>query len=111
MINLLEETIEVLREVGHTPNEVLWVGNTEVKTTWDNFAKLANENYHDGYGDIEVPLDLLIVGDGWWLERYEYDGMEGWSYKSQPIEPEKKVTLKRIFNDFYNDSLTENYHY
>ena len=38
-------------------------------------------------------MDLLIVGDDWWLERHEYDGAEWWEFKTLPCEPfeEKKV--------------------
>lgn len=94
MINLLQETIDKLKRWGKTPQDVLWVGgksnvdsydnNTYCRTTWDEFAKKANQLYDDGFGGEEVNQDLIIVGKDWWLERHEYDGSEWWEYKTLP---------------------------
>lgn len=40
-------------------------------------------------GTEEVATDLLVVGDGWWLERHEYDGSEWWEHKALPAKPER----------------------
>lgn len=85
MNNLLEETIESLTKNGKTPTDVLWVGSSDGKLAinWDEFAAIANFEYNL-YGGQEIPTDLVIVGERWWLERDEYAGAEYWVYKFQP---------------------------
>ena len=84
MVNLLEETLEVLECNGKTSGDVVWVGNKYKKTTWENFKNISNFNYDNGYGGNEIGGTLLIVGDTWWLERGEYDGSEWWEFKEHP---------------------------
>lgn len=110
-MNLLTETLKVLEENGKSPKDVLWVGfpdsldsyesakflpddakygtkiNPEIGT-WDDFKKLADRQYDDGYGGAEVNEKLLIVGSDWWLERHEYDGSEWWEFKTLPKKPD-----------------------
>ena len=95
-MNLLNETIEKLKEHNLSPKDVLWVGSRSVKTSWDNFVQVANVQYDNGFGVPEVAADLLIVGKDWWLEREEYDGAEWWSFKTLPREPEKKEHIVRV---------------
>lgn len=85
-INLLQETIEYLQKHGHTPGDVLWVGSYCGHTvdTWDSFAAKADFDYYAGYGGQEVANDIVVVGKDWWMERFEYDGSECWSYKKRP---------------------------
>ena len=86
MENLLEETKEKLAVCHKTPKDVLWVGSSDGSEaiTWEEFEKLADFEYDDGYGLNKIRLDLVVVGKGWWLERDEYDGSEWWVYKEQP---------------------------
>ena len=86
MENLLEETKEKLAVCHKTPKDVLWVGTSDGSEaiTWEEFAKIADFDYDDGYGLNEIRLDLVVVGKDWWLERYEYDGSEWWVYKEHP---------------------------
>jgi len=105
MLNLLNETIEKLKNCNKSPNDVLWVGDNEIKTTWDNFQKISNVEYDNGYGGAEVADKLLIVGKDFWLERHEYDGSEWWEFKELPIEPKQTMELKTVLCGW--DSLTE----
>lgn len=93
MTNLLKETLEILKAYDKTPSDVLWVGTLPPEWkkdkkraigSWDDFATLADFNYDSGYGSNEVQSDLFVVGDGWWLERGEYDGSEWWEFKTLP---------------------------
>ena len=95
-MNLLNETIEKLKEHNLSPKDVLWVGSRSVKTSWDNFAQIANVEYDEGFGAAKVATDLLIVGKDWWLEREEYDGAEWWSFRTPPREPEKKEHIGAV---------------
>lgn len=87
-MNLLQETIEILKENNKTSDNVLWVGSSNGKFVieWCQFKYFAaSVNYHNGYGGAEIATDLVVVGDGWWLERDEYDGSEWWDFKRIPI--------------------------
>ena len=90
-MNLLKETIDKLAEYNLKPSDVKWVGNSNGKTTWEQFKKLADKEYDDGFGGEEVNTELLVVGDDWWLERHEYDGSEWWELKRLPETPENKT--------------------
>lgn len=111
MINLLQETIDYIKAHKHSPEDVLWVGSNSVYTTWEEFSIVANIEYDNGYGGNEVPSDLMVVGQDWWLERGEYDGSEWWEYKTYPKKPTKKIRLKAVVRDqasletYYSDEI------
>ena len=98
-VNLLKETIECINDNGKQTSDVLWVGRNYYdwekeeqiiyKNTWDNFCLNANFFYDNGYGGNEIPMDLIVVGKDFWLERHEYDGSEWWEFKTIPVEPEE----------------------
>ena len=98
MENLLEETKNKLTVCRKAPKDVLWVGTDDgsESITWEEFAKIADFEYDDGYGAVEIRLDLVLVGKDWWLKRYEYDGDECWEYKEQPKLQENHKKLIRI---------------
>lgn len=98
--NLLRETIDELNSNGKTGNDVLWVGRDyndwdnyanwtrmTYKSTWEDFCSKADFEYDAGYGSPEIAMDLIIVGEDFWLERCEYDGCEWWEFKTFPEEP------------------------
>lgn len=96
MINLLDETREVLENNNKTINDINWAGNNKFYFDVYEFLKIANVEYDDSYGAPEVAQDLLVVGDNWWLERHEYDGLEWWEYKEIPLKPNAKIELKAL---------------
>ena len=96
MINLLDETKDILADNYKTINDIKWIGNNKFYFDANEFLKIANVEYDDGYGAPEVAQDLLVVGDNWWLERHEYDGLEWWEYKEIPLKPNKKIKLRAL---------------
>lgn len=98
-INLLQETEQALKQRGLSPEDVLWIGRPEHnwKCDWAGFVKQANFIYDNGYGSAEIPMDLVVVGKDWWLERYEYDGAEWWEFKRAPKEPEGELCDERLY--------------
>ena len=86
LINLKDETLEILNKYGKTWDDVEWVGSVNWNLTVDKnqFLILADREYNNGYGGNEVSPDLVVVGKDFWLERHEYDGSEWWEYKSMP---------------------------
>lgn len=101
MINLLDETLEIIKKNGKSTDEIKFVRCKwkewtsigvvcyEYYMTWEDFASQANIEYDDEYGGTEVKGNLQIVGTNWWLERHEYDGSEWWEFKSLPNKPNK----------------------
>lgn len=99
-VNLLEETLNDLKESDKTSEDVHWVGSRDGKyaISWQEFEKIADDEYYDGYGGQEVATDLVVVGDDWWLERHEYDGAEWWEYKTMPIRLEDAVPFSKVID-------------
>ena len=85
-MNLLKETKEALRNKGYSwPDDILSIQGSDRAISVDLFKKLANVSYDNGYGGQEVASDLVILmKDGTWFERAEYDGSEWWRYQSAP---------------------------
>lgn len=92
MENLYEETLDILNENGKTENDVIWFGHVFLDyDDWeyprDKFKELLNYEYDEDFGLSEVDEYLYVVGDNWWLERHQYDGLEWWEYKTLPTRP------------------------
>ena len=87
-MNLLEETKRVMSEQGYTFDDIAWVGCDVFRIPVDVFAERADTEYDSGFGAPEVAQDLVIVlCDGSWMERDEYDGSERWKLKRTPSMP------------------------
>lgn len=83
--SLLEETLKVLKDRELRPEDVEYVLASKVWMTWEEFANAAKTIYYDsGYGLQEIKPSLKVVGNGWWLERAEYDGAEWWKFCTIP---------------------------
>lgn len=99
MINLLAETIHDIIAAHQTTDTVRYVRSRdgEYVASWEEFAKIADINYDNGYGSAQIPSDLIVEFiDGTYLYRDEYDGAEGWEY-NQPlpsIQPDPKPITK-----------------
>ena len=107
-MNLLNETFEFLKL--HEKNfkkDVLWIGGEDFYISKELFLKLADVEYDSGYGGQEVATDLVIVGNGWWLERFEYAGFENWEFRTFIDKPGRE--RKAIFA--LCSRQIEGYHY
>lgn len=90
-MNLLDETKNVLVDNGKSLEDIAWVGCDDFRIPIDAFLKAADTEYLNGFGAQEVAMDLIVVlRDGSWLERKEYDGSEWWEFKSEHVMPEKE---------------------
>lgn len=98
--NLLQETARQLTEHGKSGAGVLWVGSRDGKRviSWDDFVRIADFTYDNGFGGQEVASDLVVVGNGWWLERHEYDGAEGWEFKTTPQREDAAARFTTVRN-------------
>lgn len=106
--NLKKETLYIMKQHGKKKSDVKWVGCKDFRISTDDFWKMADNNYDSSYGSQKVACDLLVVGDGWWLERAEYDGSEWWEYKQYPAMPEEVREVPRVLNNYaYWPTLSE----
>ena len=101
--NLLQETLDKLKHYNKTPEDVRWVGNDRVYTTWENFKKIAGVEYYNGFGSAHVATDLKIVGEDWWLTRGKYDGKEWWVFETLQTRPPIKAELKSVVGELWPD--------
>lgn len=103
-MNLKEETLRTLKDNGYSEEDIDWVG-LETKEMWEphDFLRVADRiGYDSDFDWVEVEPDLKVVmRDGSWFERAEYDGSEWWEHKHVPIKPslKKHATKERILVD------------
>ena len=85
MVNLLNETTEYLARFGHTLEDIKAVQGSNLRISVEKFKALADKKYDEGYGSQHVASDLvLVMNDGSWYSRWEYDGSEGWCLHRAP---------------------------
>lgn len=97
MTNLWEETISILDLYKLNWADIIFVCGNEFQISKENFEEVAKEtNYDNGYGAPEIATDLKLIGADFWLERWEYDGSEGWEYKKMPTANMPLKTVKRL---------------
>lgn len=86
-MNLLKETIDKIERSGFSVEDVEWVGSKDglYSIAWNYFVSIADVEYDNRYGVVGIAEDLVVVGNGWWLERGEYDGAEWWSFNTAPF--------------------------
>jgi len=82
MTNFYEETIEILKRIEKTLEDVAYVSLDGKNYKPEKFFEVIKEiEYDSGYGLQEINASLEIVfNDSSYLERREYDGSEWWSY-------------------------------
>lgn len=105
-MNLLEETIHAITSEGYTVDDVAYVCRPKWYITFKEFSDVAKNIFYDnGYGSQEISSQLCIVfHDKSWLERSEYDGSEGWEYKSFPKLPDlhmNNLVAEQLFHKIF----------
>jgi len=108
-MNLLQETIKAVKGSGHKESDIVFIGSEESghQCTWDEFKKLADIEYDNGYGSAEIASDLIVVfSDGATMWRGEYDGSEWWNYSSPFVMPANRLPIKNL-RAKYGGSLAE----
>lgn len=103
-MNLYEETMAELNAAGYEPSDIKAVFGETYQIPIDNFLKLAKAtDYDSNYGAQEVAFDLrILLNDGAWLERGEYDGKEWWQLRKSPQPPAeiRKIKHLAVFGGF-----------
>ncbi len=108
-MNLLQETIECMKENGVDFTDVSFIGSADGKygMSCADFCAIADKEYDDGYGSAEVATDLIIsFSDGSIMYRGEYDGSEWWNFRKPFKVPEEYIQIKDIFvGDGFYDTI------
>jgi hypothetical protein len=106
-MNLLQETIESIKDSGHSPSDIMYIGSRDgYSCTWEEFQTLANREYDDGFGGAEVADNLeIIFTDGSGMTRGEYDGSEWWQYSKPFIMPKETKPITSLFPNDYSGKL------
>ena len=117
LTNFAEETITALHRNSYNIHDIAWIGNHEYAVPIQEFFDVAlRTNYNkDAYGSpLAIPMDLFIVmKDGSYFERREYDGSERWEYIPVIKRPYKETHFNcKSFADVdikYNTPCLEYY--
>ena len=109
MVNLLQETLYMLKEHNKNFDDVIAIFGDDFQITKENFIKVADKEYDNDYGAPKVATDLKILGNNFIMKRLEYDGSEWWEYITFNNElPEKFVEVKSVItNETGWDTLEE----
>jgi hypothetical protein len=107
-VNLLQETLNELANNNLTSSNVEWVGSKcgKFKISWDDFVKIADIEYDNGFGGNEIASNLVVVGKDWWLSREEYDGSEWWRFNILPTQQEITQPFNCVLNKDYTDTIS-----
>lgn len=100
MINLLEETADVILKNNLNILDITFIGSSDgqYRCTWDEFCILANRKYYNGFGSPEVATDLIILFKGGErLFREEYDGAENWQLLRPVVPQESPKKISGLF--------------
>lgn len=104
-MTLLETTLRELRKNNKKPEDILYIQTSEFKISWENFKRVADFELSSEYYAPIVTMDLVIVGDGWWLERECDDEwiIDYWVYREFPKEltTTKEIELKDLVSEDY----------
>ena len=84
-MNLLHETEDDLELAGYTFADIRAIQSGDIRISVEKFKELADVEYDSGYGSQKVAMDLnIIMNDGTWFSRGEYDGSEWWAHHRAP---------------------------
>ena len=109
-MNLLEETIEDIKESGHNISDIIFIGSESSGhcCSWDEFKPMANIDYDSGFGAQEIASDLIIVfSDDSKMWRHEYDGSEHWNYSKPFTMPVSRLKMTRVAKGGMWDNLSD----
>ena len=102
VINFGKETRGELIVSNYSIKDIAWIGDNRGQYYVDIdafFTAADNYVYDSGYGSTGVPLDLVIMmKDGAYFYRKEYDGSEWWGYHVDMRKPRYHHKGKIDFN-------------
>ena len=109
VINLLKETEKAFAEHHYDWDDVSFIACQDFSISIENFREVAAAaNYETGYGAQIVARDLVIVmRDGHWFSRGEYDGSEWWQFNRRPRYPREHQNISCLTVNQANEQIGE----
>lgn len=98
-MTLYNETVLTLKRNKHNISDILWCEKDYYFFSFEEFKNIAKFDYDNSSGVQVISKNLRIYGTNFFLERYEFDGTEGWSFID--LLPEKPLEHK-IPNNLFN---------
>jgi hypothetical protein len=112
-INLLDDTIESIRDAGHVTDDVEYVGSADgaYRLDWNGFVPIAKSTWYGGYHDddyTEIAYDLIVMfKDGSMLTReWQPESESYWVYRNPAPSAFKEFTTVGTYEDFYVEKDT-----
>lgn len=68
-MTLLETTLRDLQRYGKSPKDIRYIQTSKFNFSWENFKNVADFELGVEYNAPLVTMDLVIVGDDWYMER------------------------------------------
>ena len=91
-MNHLDEILTVLRDNGKLQSDIRFCESGELCFTWLALKQVLAQ----ASGHRHIRSDLKIVGNGWWLERDQWDGDDFWVFKTTPNQ--SRALLDEIYD-------------
>lgn len=87
LLKAIENNSVVCAEIYFNNSEKISLSSLESqsKNYWDKFLSSLNKKYDAGWGH-QYLYGWVILSDGSWLEREEYDGSEWWEKRIKPLQ-------------------------
>lgn len=103
MNSLFDTMLYCLQKNNKGIENIIWAGCTEYQIPLDNFFSIAKSTPDLDYNDYqEIPFDLIVVGNGFWIERSGLN--ETWVYKAYPKVSKRIVNVKKISSSDFTES-------
>lgn len=99
-INLYDETAHALAQHNLALKNIRTIiTRTGVVPIADFSRQAMHCNYDNTSGSIQIDPFLKIIGASWWMERFVYEGREGWLFCKKPVIPSVNASDWTIWND------------
>ncbi len=100
-MTLLESVIQCLSKKGKSLSDIEWVGCREFQIPYEEFERYAVQ-VSDNLDNVlqRIPLDIILVGKDFWIERQQYFEDLGicfldecWEYHQLPNKPSVQKSI------------------
>ena len=108
-MNLYNEIMEKLTKYDYTVSDILAITCEEFNIGLENFLDVAKKtDYDTGFGSTEIAEDLkILMKDGSWFERREYDGAEWFEHVVPPKPHRVWKYIFRLKSSCYNTKVAQ----
>lgn len=99
-MKLIEDLRSSLNTNGKRLSDIKYVITADRKIPLEHFFTVAEQQEYDE-NEHFIAVDLMVVGDDWWMERGPYS--EEWEYNELPYVPKKEVKYEKFIGTEIGD--------